>query len=169
MFATSAYDSHGNVVTVRLADLSSVKIRRYPKVKAEYNPFDPLWEPCLPQQWGKRRARESCIGAPELLRADSTPAVLTGTKEADMLLLLLGIATPIYLAIVWPIHRRKKRVAWHTHVFAVAVGLSIASNAADPPVPNDHLYGLVIGVGVGLVWTVLYLAILGLGKLFRRY
>ena len=44
VFATKAYDHHGNVETVRLADLSSVKIRRHSKVKADYNPFDPQWE-----------------------------------------------------------------------------------------------------------------------------
>ena len=50
VFATFAYDYRGDAETVRLADLSSVKIRRHPKVKADFNPFDPTWEPYAEQR-----------------------------------------------------------------------------------------------------------------------
>ena len=39
-----AFDRRGNAVTVELASLASVKIRRHPKVKADFNPYDPAWE-----------------------------------------------------------------------------------------------------------------------------
>lgn len=44
MFATPRPDLCGNADSVQLVDLPSVKIRRHPKVKADYNPFDPTWE-----------------------------------------------------------------------------------------------------------------------------
>lgn len=50
VFATFAYDYRGNAETVRLVDLTRVKIRRHPKVKADFNPFDPEWEPYAEQR-----------------------------------------------------------------------------------------------------------------------
>ena len=44
VFATPRPDLCGNADSVQLVDLPSVKIRRHPKVKADYNPFDPTWE-----------------------------------------------------------------------------------------------------------------------------
>lgn len=44
VFAAPAYDSRGNAVSVELASLASVRIRRHPKVKADFNPYDPAWE-----------------------------------------------------------------------------------------------------------------------------
>lgn len=44
VFATPRPDLCDNADSVRLVDLSGVKIRRHPKVRAGYNPFDPQWE-----------------------------------------------------------------------------------------------------------------------------
>ena len=55
MFAAPAYDSRGNAVSVELASLARVRIRRHPKVKADFNPYDPAWEHSTMRRNGARR------------------------------------------------------------------------------------------------------------------
>ena len=84
------------------------------------------------------------------------------------MLLLIGIAVPLYVVIAVAIEKWRKKIAWHTHVIIAAFTLSVASNVANPPYADDYLYGAVVGTVAGLVWVVIYLAIIGCVMLFRR-
>ena len=50
VFATRASEDRDFAKPVELLSLASVTIRRHPKVKADFNPFDPAWEPYAEQR-----------------------------------------------------------------------------------------------------------------------
>lgn len=84
------------------------------------------------------------------------------------MLTLLVIALPIWAVGAWAVWRWRKKITWHNHVILVVFAISVGQNVVQPPVPGDYLYGLVIGTLSGLVYVVVYLAIIGLISVVRK-